>query len=99
MLNNRQGEKLFNRAKDSLIYREEKLERAVAGNPALLHPAPVSANRKKFFQFLKTKKYSEAVWETMDLAWPKWQIRAWYLQLRETIGGQWKKIKRGVKSE
>ena len=99
MLNNNHGQKLFVMAKDSLIYREENLERAIAGNPALLHPAPISANRKKFFQLLKTKKYSEAVWETMDLAWPKWQIRAWYLQMREILGSQLSKIKRGIKNE
>ena len=85
MLNSEKGRELFDMAKESLVYRKEKLELAVAGNPALLHPAPLSPNRKRFFELLKSRKYSEAVWETMGLGWPKWKIRAWLLQSRAYI--------------
>ena len=90
MVNSGKGCELFDMAKESLVYRQEKLARAVAGNPALLYPAPISPNRKRFFEFLQSRKYSEAVWETMGLGWPKWKIRAWILQssayIRATLG-------------
>lgn len=85
MVNSEKGCELFDLAKESLVYRKEKLEKAVAGNPALLHPAPISPNRKRFFELLKSRKYSEAVWETMGLGWPKWKIRVWLLQSRAYI--------------
>ncbi len=99
MINNKKGQELFSIAECSLVYRDEKLERAIAGNPALLHSASISTNRAKFFQLLKTKKYSEAIWETMNLAWPKWQIRAYYLQLRDIVIGKLSRIKRRIKNE
>lgn len=97
IVNNHRGSELFELSKQSLVYREESLAKAIAGNPALLHPAPISENRKKFFRLLKTRKYSAAVWETMDLAWPKWQIRAWYLQLRDIAVSNLRSIKRRLR--
>ena len=85
MVNSEKGRELFDMAEESLVYRKEKLEKALSGNPALLHPAPLSPNRKRFFELLKSRKYSEAVWETMGLGWPKWKIRAWLLQSRAYI--------------
>ena len=85
MVNSEKGRELFDMAEESLVYRKERLEKALSGNPALLHPAPLSPNRKRFFELLKSRKYSEAVWETMGLGWPKWKIRAWLLQSRAYI--------------
>lgn len=97
LINNDKGKALFELSKQSLVYREEALDKAISGNPALLHPAPISANREKFFSLLKTRKYSDAVWETMGLAWPKWQIRAWYLQMKDAVCGWLGNIKRRLK--
>lgn len=96
MVNSDKGCELFDLAKESLVYRKEKLELAVAGNSALLHPAPISPNRKRFFELLKSRKYSEAVWETMGLGWPKWKIRAWLLQSRAYIRAKLGNLKRGL---
>lgn len=96
LVNNQRGQAMLDDAINTgrLAAREESLAVAVAGNPALLHPAPRSTQSAEFFARLAAGvPYSRAVWETAGLASPRHELRAVYHRLRD----QWARLKSTIK--
>lgn len=83
--NSNKGEELIGKLDDKLFVEEKELQQAIDGNPAILNSVAKGTRREKFFGLLEEKGFSNAVWEALGLASPKWQLRYIKIKVKDTI--------------
>ena len=66
IVNSKKGQDMFESIKDDIIYERRNLDELTKGNIHLLQQPQKNNNQNKFFELLKTKKFSEAVNECLE---------------------------------
>lgn len=66
MVNSTKGRKMFEDIKENITFEERNLDELLAGNPAATDKLENHNNRNKFFEMLKTEKFSKAVEENIE---------------------------------
>lgn len=72
MVNTSKGEELLASAKNLLVLKEDSLELALQGNPAILHPVKIDhAKREEFFARIENEPFSKVVWSLVGIGGPR----------------------------